>query len=128
MYQLVFTGICLNFVQSFRESTWASNIVELYLGLLYHSTTGLSWPNIRFFEPNNKFKGIYLYRLAHALGKARRAFSPTLRWALCALFRCVCISRTGHVTHSLTQSLTHMYLASESQLCSICLLYSTYVA
>jgi hypothetical protein len=38
-----------NFVQSFRESTWAANIVELYLGLLYHSTTGLSWLNIRFF-------------------------------------------------------------------------------
>ena len=38
-----------NFVQSFRESTWAVSIVELYLGLLYHSTTGLSWLNIRFF-------------------------------------------------------------------------------
>jgi hypothetical protein len=38
-----------NFVQSFRESTGAASIVELYLGLLYHSTTGLSWLNIRFF-------------------------------------------------------------------------------
>ena len=29
-----------NFVQSFKESTGAASIVELYLGLLYHSTTG----------------------------------------------------------------------------------------
>ena len=38
-----------NVVQSFRESTRAASIVELYLVLLYHSTTGLSWLNIRFF-------------------------------------------------------------------------------
>ena len=38
-----------NFVQSFRESTRAASIVELYLVLLYHSTTRLSWLNIRFF-------------------------------------------------------------------------------
>jgi hypothetical protein len=38
-----------NFVQSFMESTGAASIVVLYLGLLYHSTTGLSWLNIRFF-------------------------------------------------------------------------------
>ena len=38
-----------NFVQSFRESTGAASIVDLYLGLLYHSAAGLSWLNIRIF-------------------------------------------------------------------------------
>ena len=38
-----------NFVQSFRESTRAAIIVELYLGLLYHSTAGLRWLNIQIF-------------------------------------------------------------------------------
>ena len=54
-----------NVVKSFRESTGAAIIVELYLGLLHHSTTGLSWLNIQFSEPDKKIKGIYLDRIAH---------------------------------------------------------------
>jgi hypothetical protein len=38
-----------NCVQSFRGSTRAASIVDLYLGLLYHSAAGLSWLNIRIF-------------------------------------------------------------------------------
>ena len=38
-----------NFVKSFRKSARAASIVELYIGLLNHSTAGLSWLNIRFF-------------------------------------------------------------------------------
>ena len=32
-----------------RDQRRVVSIVELYLGLLYHSTAGLSWLNIRIF-------------------------------------------------------------------------------
>ena len=38
-----------NFVHSFRERTRAASIVELHLGLLYHSSVGPSWLIIRVF-------------------------------------------------------------------------------
>ena len=47
--RVVRTPQCKNVVQSSRESTRAASIVKLYIGLLYHFTTGLSWLNIRFF-------------------------------------------------------------------------------
>ena len=46
---VVLTPWYKNFVQSCIESDGAYRLVELYLGLLYHSTAGLSWQNIQIF-------------------------------------------------------------------------------
>ena len=71
-----------NFVKSFRESTRAARRVKLYLGLLYHSTAGLSWPNIRFSEPDIKFKGEFSFKpiggLAHRSAYARPSVQPPI--------------------------------------------------